>query len=212
MDSLPLFIYNAPIVDSIHPHTGQHPPDRSEWMPALSRMSQLVDQFGTRPRTTLPYTTFFFDHDSCYCPESPNSVREFQYDVAFMLAPDTTIRHRGTVYHPTAWILRLGRLVPFEFLKASSESTTNLAPYQRLFQTIVTEMAGFNHSKNIILRLKDATWKAGQYRQGAFGVHDSEIALKFLQGSRRRFSWEDYKTHLIDIHNWLYSTFKISLG
>lgn len=198
---LPLFIYNAPVVDSIHPHTGQTPPDQSEWMPALGRMTQLIDECGTSPRTTLPYTTFFVDHKDCFSPESPHEVREFEYDLAFSLAPDATITYRGTLYHPTAWIIRLGRLVPFEFLKEGSDSTTDLKPYRRLFWKMVLEMAEFNHRGNIILRLKDATWKAGQYRQGAFGAHDSEIALGFLHGSRQRFSWATYTDHLVKIHN-----------
>jgi hypothetical protein len=197
----PLFIYSAPVIDSIHPHTGESPPDQSEWVPALGRLAQLIDDISPTPRPMLPYTTFFFNHELCFSPEAPDVVREFEYDMAFSLAPETTITYRGTVYYPTAWILRLGRLVPFEFLRESVGTIKNLAQCRRLFHKMVLEMAEFNHRGNIILRLKDGTWKAGQYRRGGFGLHDSEIALRFLHGSRHPFTWAAYTDHLVKTHN-----------
>lgn len=183
----PLFIYNAPVIDAIAPNPTHTPPHHHEYIQAVDKLIKLIVGYGPIPCTLLPYPCYLFSHDSCH---TPDWIKEFQYDVAFELPPEQTIRHMGETYYPTAWILQQGHLVPIEFtigVELSSE-VRNIGPYKTLFTEVEIELSPFLGASNVLLRHFDATWRAGQYRLGAFAKYDSQIALDFSSQEPRHLS------------------------
>lgn len=58
-------------------------------------------------------------HKSDHVDGRPPTIPEFKDDdEAFQLPYDKVITHMDATHHPSAWIMRDGRMVPFEFIRS----------------------------------------------------------------------------------------------
>jgi hypothetical protein len=184
MASAPVFIYSGPIVSTFSPYADQEEPfnDAEELLPTTGGLTDLIVKHTPFSCRLLPILTFLFNPDKINVAVG---VEEFEPARALTLPPGTVVNYMDVSYRPTAWCLRGGRAVPYEFIRSdllnheAARAGTHTGLWQGIQEaTAAGELELIDHYS---LRLFDAMWQGSLRQEGAFREFDREVVREYQE-------------------------------
>lgn len=181
MASAPVFIYSGTIVSTFTQYEDDEPFNNAEELiPTTGGLTDLLVKHTPFSCCLLPVTTFLFKPDGIVVPAF---VEELEPAKALTLPPDTVVTYMDQSYHPSAWCLRGGRAVPYEFIRSNllDGEATRAGTYTGLWQGIeeATAAGKLELVDHYSLRLFDAMWQGSLRHEGAFQKFDVEVVRDY---------------------------------